>query len=129
MRHLGVLAGALLLTGLVAGMTLALGREAARERGRVTAIFRPGITPEAIMSAVARADGRLIRGTLLPFAVEVEETASGPGIAARLEAAGALLVVSELPTHLLAVGGCGYLAPGAYARSRSGLAGGLARPL
>lgn len=113
MRHLVVLAAGLLLTGLVGLATLGLGRAAADERLRVTAVFWPGTPPEAIMAAVARADGRLIRGTFLPFAVEVN--GDRPGIAGRLEAEGALVVVAELPAHGLAVGGCSYLSLDDYA--------------
>jgi hypothetical protein len=113
MRHLVVLAAALLLAGLVGALTLGLGRAAADERLRVTAVFWPGTAGEAIMVAVARADGRVIRGTLLPFAVEV--SGDRPGIAGRLEASGAVVVIAELPAHGLALGGCSYLSPAAYA--------------
>ena len=108
MRHLVVLAAGLLVSGLVLAATLGLGRAAADERLRVTAVFWPGTPPEAIMAVVARADGRLIRSTILPFAVEV--SGDRPGIASRLEASGAIVVVAELPAHGLAVGGCSYLA-------------------
>jgi hypothetical protein len=119
MRHLAVLAAALLLGGLVTTATLAIGQEAARERARVTAVFVPGTPPAAIMAAVARAEGRLIRNTVLPFAVEV--MGDRPGIARRLEAEGAILVLAELPAHALAVGGCSYLPPGSYAPAEPGL--------
>lgn len=107
MRHLVVLAAGLLISGLVLWATLGLGRAAADERLRVTAVFWPGTGAEDIMAAVARADGRMIRGSLLPFAVEV--SGDRPGIAARLDAEGALVVIAELPAHGLAVGGCSYL--------------------
>ena len=122
MRHLVVLAAGLLISGLVLWATLGLGRAAADERLRVTAVFWPGTAAEAIMAAVARADGRLIRGSLVPFAVEVH--GDRPGIAARLEAEGALVVIAELPAHGLAVGGCSYLSLedyGANARQRRAL--------
>jgi hypothetical protein len=119
MRHLAVLAAALLLGGLVATATLAVGSEAARERARVTAVFAPGTSSAAIMAAVARAEGRLIRNTLLPFAVEV--MGETPGIARRLEAEGAIIVLAELPAHALAVGGCSYLPPHSYGPAERGV--------
>jgi hypothetical protein len=112
MRHLVALAAALAAVVLVAALTLALGRAAAVESDRVTAIFPPGTSPASMMATVAAADGRLIRGTILLFAVEVAGEA--PGIAARLEANGALAVIARLPGDSLAVGGCSYLAPEAY---------------
>jgi hypothetical protein len=112
MRHLVVLAAALASVVLVGVLTLALGRAAAVDSDRVTAIFAPGTSPALMMATVAAADGRLIRGTILPFAVEVAGEA--PGIAARLAANGALAVVAKLPGDMLAVGGCSYLAPEAY---------------
>jgi hypothetical protein len=112
MRHLAALAAALAAVVLVAALTLALGRAAAVESDRVTAIFPPGTSPASMMATVAAADGRLIRGTILLFAVEVAGEA--PGIAARLEANGALAVIARLPGDRLAVGGCSYLAPEAY---------------
>lgn len=111
MRHLVVVGCALLAMALAGLLVLELGRRAAADRSRVTAIFPPGSTPELMLARVAAADGRLIRGTVLPFAVEV--AGDTPGIAARLEARGAL-VVARLPTSMLAVGGCSYLAPEAY---------------
>jgi hypothetical protein len=119
MRHLAVLAAALLLALLVGATTLAIGQEAARERMRVTAVFPPGATPEAIIGVVARAQGRLIRTTVLPFAVEV--MGDTPGIARRLEVEGALVVLAELPADLLAVGGCSYLSPGSDVSDRPDL--------
>jgi hypothetical protein len=113
MRHLVVLALGVVLSGLVVAATLGLGSLAARERDRVTAVFWPGTGSQAIMAAVTRAEGRLIRATLVPFAVEVAGDA--PGIAERLMATGALVVLAELPAHGLAVGGCSYLSPVAYA--------------
>jgi hypothetical protein len=112
MRHLAVLLAGLLVSAMVLALTLGLGSAAARDRDRVTAVFWPGTAPDAIMAAVARADGRLVRFSLLPFAVEVAGDA--PGIDQRLAAAGALLVLAELPAHALAVGGCSYLSPGDY---------------
>ncbi len=116
MRHLVVLVAALAAVVLVGASTLALGRAAAAGSDRVTAIFPPGTSPALMMATVAAADGRLIRGTILPFAVEVAGEA--PGIAARLEANGALAVIARLPADLLAVGGCSYLAPEAYQPAR-----------
>jgi hypothetical protein len=113
MRHLVVLALVLVLSGLVVAATIGLGSVAARERDRVTAVFWPGTGSQAIMAAVTRAEGRLIRATPVPFAVEV--AGDTPGIAERLAAAGTLFVLAELPAHLLAVGGCSYLSPAAYA--------------
>ena len=112
MRHLAALASAVLAVVLVLALALELGRRAAADSLRVTAIFAPGSAPEQVMRRVALADGRLIRDTILPFAVEV--AGDTPGIAARLEAAGALLVIARLPTDMLALGGCSYLAPEAY---------------
>lgn len=129
MRHLAVLALGLVLSGLVVAATLGLGSAAARERDRVTAVFWPGTGSQAIMAAVTRAEGRLIRATLVPFAVEV--AGDGPGIADRLAAAGTLLVLAELPAHGLAIGGCSYLSPAAYAGATAdrGAIGTWARPL
>jgi len=112
MRHLVALVAALLAVIVVGSATVQLGRRAAAESARVTAIFPPGITAEAMLARVALADGRLIRDTLLPFAVEVAGDA--PGIAARLEAAGALVVIARLPSDGLAIGGCSYLPAAAY---------------
>ena len=119
MRHLVALAAALAAVVLVAVLTLALGRAAAEVSDRVTAIFPPGTSPALMMATVAAADGRLIRGTILPFAVEVAGEA--PGIAARLEANGAFAVIARLPGDMLAVGGCSYLAPEAYPPPRARL--------
>lgn len=116
MRHLAALLAGLLVSALVLGLALGLGSAAARDRDRVTAVFPPGTPPEAIMAAVARAEGRLVRMTLLPFAVEVAGTA--PGIDRRLAAAGAMIVLAELPAQALTLGGCSFLAPGAYAGAR-----------
>jgi hypothetical protein len=111
MRHLLVLGCAVLAMALAGLLVLELGRKAAADSSLVTAIFSPGSTPELMLARVAAADGRLIRGTVLPYAVEV--AGDTPGIAARLEAAGAI-VVARLPTSMLAVGGCSYFAPEAY---------------
>ena len=119
MRHLVALAAALVAALLVGGLTLALGRAAAGGSDRVTAIFAPGTSAAAMMATVAAADGRLIRDTILPFAVEVAGEA--PGIAARLEANGAVVVIARLPSDRLAVGGCSYLAPEAYPPARARL--------
>jgi hypothetical protein len=119
MRHLVVLAAALASVVLVGVLTLALGRAAAVDSDRVTAIFAPGTSPALMMATVAAADGRLIRGTILPFAVEVAGEA--PGIAARLEANGALAVIARLPGDMLAVGGCSYLGPEAYPGAKARL--------
>lgn len=119
MRHLVALAAALVVVVLVGALTLALGRAAAEGSDRVTAIFAPGTSAALMMATIAAADGRLIRGTILPFAVEVAGDA--PGIAARLEANGALAVVARLPSDSLAVGGCSYLAPESYPPARTRL--------
>lgn len=110
MRHLAALVAALSAVIIVGSATVQLGRQAAAESSRVTAVFPPGTAAEAMLARVAMADGRLIRGTLLPFAVEV--AGETPGIAARLEAAGAVVVIARLPSDGLAVGGCSYR-PGA----------------
>lgn len=113
MRHLLALGAAVVVGAATLAATVGVSREAARERDRVTAVFQPG-TPAAVMlAAVSRAEGRAIRGTLLPFALEV--AGDRPGIAARLEAAGAMVVLAELPAHALAVGGCSYRSPSGYA--------------
>jgi hypothetical protein len=129
MRHLVVLALGLVLSALVVAATIGLGSAAARERDRVTAVFWPGTGSQAIMAAVTRAGGRPIRETLVPFAVEVAGDA--PGIAERLAAAGALVVLAGLPAHGLAVGGCSYLSPAAYAGATAarGAVGTWVRPL
>lgn len=129
MRHLTVLIAALLLFAAAAGATLRLGRLAAADQQRVTAVFPPGTSPASIMAAVSHADGRLVRETLLPFAVEVESDEAG--IAVRLEATGALIVLARLPVHGLAVGGCSYGPADAYAgpAARRAVAPTWVRPL
>ncbi len=109
MRHLVALASGLLALALVGALTVDLGRRAAADGLRVTAIFPPGTSAEAMLKQVAMADGRLVRATILPFAVEVAGDA--PGIAARLEANGAFAVVARLPGSMPALGGCGYFSP------------------
>jgi|GEM_PF-1910439 len=119
MRHLVALLAALAVVAVFGAATIELGRRAASESARVTAIFPPGTTAEAMLARIARADGRPIRGTLLPFAVEV--AGDTPGIAARLQAHGALVVVARLPSDGLAVGGCSYLPAAAYTSVRERL--------
>lgn len=114
MRHLLVALAGLLVASIALGAALAVSAGAAGERLRVTAVFPPGTSETELFLRVAAAEGRIIQGTPLPFAVEVMGDA--PGIAGRLEAMGAWLVLSELPTSLLAVGGC--------VSSPMGLAGG-----
>ncbi len=113
MRHLLVVAAAFVAVVATVAATVGVSREAARERDRVTAVFRPGTPAATMLAAISRAEGRPIRATLLPFALEV--AGDRPGIAARLEAAGAIVVLAALPAHALAVGGCSYLSPAGYA--------------
>lgn len=107
-----MLAWALLLAGLVLAAALAISAEAARRQERVVAVFAANSTAAAVLARVAAAEGRIIRETVLPFAVEV--TGDRPAIAARLKAAGAWIVLTRLPAHALAVGGCSSLDPAAY---------------
>ena len=111
MRHLAALLAALVAVAVVGATTVQLGRQAAAESLRVTALFLPGTPAEVMLTRIAMADGRLIRGTALPFAVEV--LGDTPGIAARLESAGAV-VVARLPSASLALGGCSSLPASAY---------------
>lgn len=101
---IGLLLLALLL-GVGGGLWL-LARTAAEttRSGRFTAVFPPGLGAEARLAAVLRADALPVRESWLLGAIEVE--AAAPGVAARLEAEGAVLVLPGLPSDLLASGGC-----------------------
>ena len=118
-RHCAALGAALVAVAVVGTATVELGRKAAAGSARVTAVFPPGTSAEAMLAGIAMADGRLIRNTLVPFAVEVQGDA--PGIAARLEAEGALFVIARLPTAVLALGGCSYRPAAAYPALRERL--------
>lgn len=101
---LGLLLGTLLL-GLALSLAL-LARSAAdpARTGRFTALFPPGWSAEARLSAVLAAGALPVRESWLPGTVEVE--AATPGAAARLHTQGAVLVLPGLPSRLLALGGC-----------------------
>lgn len=101
------LAGA---AGLFA-LTLLLMAQAAREPGRsgpLTALFPPHWSNEQRLLAVVRAKGVVMRQSWLPGGLQV--TGEGVGLALRLEAAGAVLVLPEA-SGLLALGGCSGSAP------------------
>lgn len=72
--------------------------------GRFTAFFPPAMSAEARLAAVVAANGVPVRETWFPGAIELES--DEPGIARRLEAVGARLVLPGLPSDLLAAGGC-----------------------
>jgi hypothetical protein len=101
-----LLAGAIAVTGLVFVLVMRQAALPAEASGTVLALFPPGIGAEARFAAIARADGRLVRGTALPNAVIVDgET---PGFAGRLEAEGAWRVLAAGPFDLFAAGGCSF---------------------
>lgn len=104
---------AVLLLGLTATLLL-LARAAAdpARTGRLTALFPPGWSAEERLGALVAADTLAIRESWIPGAVELE--AATPGAAARLEAAGAVLVLPALPSDLLALGGCSGGRPADY---------------
>jgi len=105
--HLVATAALLATTVVVCALALALLLHAAADperTGRFTAFFPAATPPEARLAAVIAAGGVPVREGWLPGAVELES--EEPGIAQRLEAAGARLVLPGLPSKFLAFGGC-----------------------
>ncbi|MDF1584863.1 hypothetical protein [Marinimicrococcus flavescens] len=104
--HAHVAAAFLAAGATVFALTLLLMVQAARDpgwRGPVTALFPPSWTQERMLLAVARADAVAMRGSWLPGGLQV--VAEAPGLAVRLEAVGAVLVLPE--AHgVFALGGC-----------------------
>ncbi|MCL6607579.1 MAG: hypothetical protein K6T74_05735 [Geminicoccaceae bacterium] len=105
--HLVATAALLATAVVVCALALALLLHAAADperTGRFTAFFPAATPPEARFTAVVAAGGVPVRESWLPGAVELES--EEPGIARRLEAVGARLVLPGLPSKLLAFGGC-----------------------
>lgn len=105
--HLAALATLLgiLLLGFAAALALLAQAAADPARtGRFTAFF-PVTTPsEARFLAIVAARGVPVRESWIPGGIELESEEAG--IARRLEAEGARLVLPGLPSNLLASGGC-----------------------
>lgn len=77
--------------------------------GMVVAVFAPGIGPDAAMARLISAGGRPVRRTAPPLAWLVE--APEPGLAARLRAHGAILVLGDFPFGPVLAGCSGLGAP------------------
>lgn len=104
--HARVAAGFLVVAAAVFALSLALMMQAALDperSGPLTVLFPPSWSGERMLLAVARADGIAMRRSWLPGGMQV--TARAPGLAVRLKAAGAVLVLPEAP-GLFALGGC-----------------------
>lgn len=74
----------------------------------VVAVFAPTVDGRAILAAVARADGRLVRGTWWPGAVVVH--GEDAALADRLRGVGAWAVLPAAPLRFAMAGGCGFTA-------------------
>lgn len=79
------------------------------EAGVMIAVFAPGTTPDAAFTRVLAAGGRPVRRTDPPLAWVVE--AQAPGLAARLRAEGAMLVLRDFPFGPVLAGCSGLGAP------------------
>ena len=105
--HLVAITVLLATAVVVAALATALLVRAATDptrTGRFTAFFPVSTAPEARLAAVVAAGGVPVRESWLPGAVELES--EEPGIARRLEAVGARLILPGLPSKLLPLGGC-----------------------
>lgn len=101
-----LLAGALLVTAVAFAAVMRQATLPDEASGMVLAVFPPGSDAEARFRAIARADGRLVRGTALPLGVVVDGEEAG--FAGRLRAEGAGLVLAAGPFDLFTAGGCSF---------------------
>ncbi len=98
-----LLATVLLVWIVLVGLVL----ERARPDGpSLVAVFQPGTTPPAVMAAVTRADGVLVRETWWPWAFVVH--GDDPAFGERLRTQGAVFVLPGGPFRLTMLGGCGF---------------------
>ncbi|BCX17928.1 MAG: hypothetical protein KatS3mg117_1610 [Geminicoccaceae bacterium] len=98
-----LLATAVVVCALATALLVRAAADPART-GRFTAFFPVTTPPEARLLAIVAAGGVPVRESWIPGGIELES--EEPGIASRLEAEGARLVLPGLPTNLLAAGGC-----------------------
>jgi hypothetical protein len=104
---LGLAAGALAATLVAVAGLLVAANQPDTASGDLVAVFPPGTTDDSALHAVALADGVIRRATWLGPVWEVSGDA--PGLAGRLRASGALLVLPPQPFPSLSLGGCSFL--------------------
>ncbi len=97
----------LVATVLVWLVAMASVLERTRPRGpSLVAVFPPGTSETTVMSAVTRAEGRLVRGTWWPWAYVVD--AESPTFVDDVRRQGVLWVLPGGPFRLAMTGGCGF---------------------
>lgn len=111
---LGILALILVVWGGVMAVVVRDSALPAEAYGTVLAVFPPGTSQPAVMSALAQSDARLVRQAGLGFAWLVQGDEAG--LAGRLRAAGAWGVFDDI-VLLPDMGGCAVILPGRPATS------------